>query len=205
MKKIIFAAAVFCSLNSLAQTSLALLSPKTLGCYEAITSADNADVLVNAKKYATVDLEKIVIDMCINSNAAGALKCLRDAKNDPEVMKVRKLDVNIASLDREYARLCSNTNIPAGFPASKDVDAVECFKAVMADPLVLTDRKKNYQGQVEAEIREMCTHSNGKGATTCFKNAMAEKERLYGSSIDYKSRGILELQISVHCRATRLK
>lgn len=184
--------------------SLALLSPEALGCYEAVMSEKNSDVLSNAKIHATTDMEKIAIGLCTYSNAAGALKCIRDASKDSIVMKARKQIVNIVGLDRDYARLCSNTRISKAFPESRDVDAVECFKTVYNDPEVFVEKKRGSAAALEAEIISLCISSNGKGATTCFKKSMAEKVRLFGENLDYKTRGTLEIQIATLCRGTRL-
>ncbi len=185
--------------------SIAGLSPEALACYEAVADEENSDVLKMSRDYAATKLESIIIGMCTYSNAKGALKCFRDAMADDKVLTAQKQVVNTVALEQKYARLCSNTRIGEKFPKTKDVDAVECVKAVMDDSAVFKS-KKNFAlaSEVEEEAVALCISSNAKGATTCFKNGMKEKVRLFGENIDYKTAGRLEKSVAALCKGSRL-
>jgi hypothetical protein len=181
------------------------LNPAALGCYKQAMSLDSFFTM-NKKYKLESDIEKLAVMACTYSDAVGSLRCYEQAKNQDAVLKTNKNLVNIFGLEQKYARLCSNSGQGAFNKATGDADAIDCFKAVMADTNVLTSAKQ-YMEFVELEdlAVKLCISSNGLGATTCYKKSLDKAEDILKSNQAYKGKAALDQIVVDLCKGSRLR
>jgi hypothetical protein len=178
-------------------------SPAALDCYEK--TIQNPNVFTKNKDFKTQDaVEKLVVSLCTYSDAEGATKCYEQARDQDEVLAGNKNFVNVFLLEQKYARLCSNSRAAGLNKATGDIDAVDCIKAVMQDPEVLVGAKA-YSDAVKVEdlATKLCISSKGKGATSCYKKALAGEA--LKSSKNYKGPAALDQIVVDLCKATRIR
>lgn len=152
----------------------------------------------------TVELENMATKMCTYSDAPGALKCYRDTFAAEDVLPEHK-GLNILLREKEVAKFCSNSYGRGFNKATGDIDAIDCYRGVMADPEVLANRRPTQTPiNRERDVIRLCISSNAKGAITCFKNAFNDPKNIYAKR-DYRSKIQLEDNIITLCRAQRLR
>lgn len=180
------------------------LSPEALDCYEKVIN--NPALLAKSREYRNrSQVEKLVVSLCTYSNAYGATKCYLDAKADPQILAGTKEVTNIIAIEEKYVRLCSNSKGNQESLRGKDVDAVDCFKSIDSQSDLLPMLRGATRVEFEKNLTNLCISSNGKGATMCLRNAMANPDRVLEEGHQHLGPRALELEYVRLCKGSRVR
>jgi hypothetical protein len=181
------------------------LSPKALACYRQAMTSDYI-FKMNKKFKLPSEVEKVAVQMCTYSDAEGSLRCYEQADKMDDVLPLSKRYVNTIRLEQKFALLCSNSGAHLYNAQTGDADAIECVKAVKADPTVLVGVKEHMEfSELEDFTTQFCISSNAKGAVTCYKNSLDKANKILESSDGYKGADALDKIIMKLCRGSRLR